>query len=160
MRPRPREDRYFGRVFYRIGAGLPRTAPARRQAMHRPDLTHNPARAGPQATGYDSAEHQARERTRETAYRPDGSVAGVREREFWHVWRQPAVAALPRSSTAMRAGLWETIKEFAAFFFGLHALVGIAVAGGALCHWVGWNPLIGYVAVFAVVYIVLVNNYS
>lgn len=120
--------------------------------MGRPSQFTPQTRAGPAFTGQAGAERESRERIRETAYRPDGSVAGVREREFWQVWRQP-VAALPPDCRGLKAfGLWDGIVEFILLFAGIHLLLVVAIAGGALARWVGWNPIAGYAVTWFILY--------
>jgi hypothetical protein len=79
------------------------------------------------------------ERSRRVLYRPDGSVAGTEDRELWRAGRQPA-ALLPPGTSAF----WADVKEGLLLLVGLHILLAVAVAGGALAKWTGHNPVIGY----------------
>ena len=112
--------------------------------MQRPSQFTPQIRAGPGAGGQTTPEHEARERVRETAYRPDGSIAGVRERELWQIWRQPVAALLPGSSGLQSDGLWKGLVDLVLVFAGIHILLAVAVGTGALFHWIGWNPVLGY----------------
>jgi hypothetical protein len=113
--------------------------------VQRPSQFSPQTRAGPVAGGQAGAEHEARERSRETAYRPDGSVAGTREWERWRVWRQPVGTLQAGSPGIAPFGFIEAIKEFVLLWTGAHCLLAVAIAGGALAKWSGHNPIAGYV---------------
>ena len=115
-----------------------------RSVVQRPSQFTPQTRAGPVAVGQATPEHEARERSRETAYRPDGSVSGVREWELWRVWRQPAGLLQAGSPAGASFGFFEAMREFVLLFVGAHCLLAIAIAGGALAKWAGYNPVAGY----------------
>jgi hypothetical protein len=111
-----------------------------------------PQIAGSGAGGQATPEHEARERSRETAYRPDGSIAGVREWELWRVWRQPAGQLQAGSPAGVPFGFLDAMREFALLWLGAHCLLAVAIAGGALAKWAGYNPVVGYVATCFLLY--------
>lgn len=122
------------------------------QSQFTPSIRAGPSPGGGQAT----PEHEARGRVRETAYRPDGTVAGVREREFWQVWRQPAL--LQSGSQGHRTfSLRDLCVEALLLFVGGHLLLLVAIAGGALAKWIGWNPVLGYAATWLLLYVVFIR---
>ena len=112
--------------------------------MQRPSQFTPQTRAGPAAVSQADVQHEARERSRRVLYRPDGTVAGTEDREFWQIWRQPVAALLPGSSGLQSDGWWTGLVDLVLVFAGIHILLAVAVGTGALFHWIGWNPVLGY----------------
>lgn len=123
-----------------------------RPVVQRPSQFTPQIGAGPGAGGQATPEHEARERSRETAYRADGTVAGVREWERWRVWRRPAAALSAGSPAGAGSGFIEAAREFVLIFVGAHAILALAIAGGALAKWIGWNPVAGYTLTCFLIY--------